>query len=244
MTQEEFDILIQEWLTEHGQELSQSEMSDEEFNRKLVAALQEMGFSEANVTDVLSEIDDHVFMTGVEYSTDNEGNPVTPLRYIRAKMRLWQGPKGDTGSQGPKGDKGDKGDTGATGPQGPKGDKGDTGATGATGEQGPKGDKGDTGEQGPKGDKGDTGSQGIQGEQGIQGPQGEKGDKGDKGDTGSQGEKGDKGDTGAQGPKGEDLVWSTMSAAEKQDLIDEVISQTGVTQEQFDAIFYPDAEEE
>lgn len=142
MTQEEFDILIQEWLTEHGQELSQSEMSDEEFNRKLVAALQEMGFSEANVADVLSEIDDHVFMTGVEYSTDDEGNPVTPLRYIRAKMRLWQGQKGD---------------------------------------------------QGPKGDKGD---------------------------------------------------WSTMSAAEKQDLIDEVISQTGVTQEQFDAIFYPDAEEE
>lgn len=41
MTQEEFDILIQEWLTEHGQELSQSEMSDEEFNRKLVAALHD-----------------------------------------------------------------------------------------------------------------------------------------------------------------------------------------------------------
>lgn len=235
MTQEEFDILIQEWLTEHGQELSQSEMSDEEFNRKLVAALQEMGFSEANVTDVLSEIDDHVFMTGVEYSTDSEGNPVTPLRYIRAKMRLWQGPKGDTGSQGPKGDKGDKGDTGATGAQGPQG---------IQGIQGEKGDKGDQGIHGEKGDKGDTGAQGEKGDTGATGPQGPKGDKGDTGATGEQGPKGDKGDTGEQGPKGEDLVWSTMSAAEKQDLIDEVISQTGVTQEQFDAIFYPDAEEE
>ncbi len=43
------------------------------------------------------------------------------------RLRVGQGPKGDTGSQGPKGDRGDKGDHGD---KGDKGDKGDTGAPG------------------------------------------------------------------------------------------------------------------
>ena len=118
ITPEEFNELMTAYLAEHGSEIA-GVIPDEEFRQKFMAMLEETGFSEANVDDVMTEIDDSVFMTGVEYSTDEQGNPVTPLHYIRAKMSLWQGPKGDTGSQGPKGD---KGDTGEQGPQGIQGE--------------------------------------------------------------------------------------------------------------------------
>ena len=112
----------------------------------------------------------------------------------------------DTGvsATGPQGEVGPKGDPGEAGPQGLKGDKGDTGETGATG---PKGDKGD------KGDPGETGATGSQGP------------KGDKGDTGATGPQGPKGDTGAQGPKGDPGDDYVLTATDKQNIADIVLSE-------------------
>lgn len=107
----------------------------------------------------------------------------------------------------PKGDKGDKGDPGERGPQGEPGPKGETGA------------KGPQGEQGVQGIQGETGPQGIQGEQGIQGiagPQGIQGEKGDTGETGATGPQ------GPQGPAGNDYI---LTAQDKEDIADIVISE-------------------
>lgn len=79
------------------------------------------------------------------------------------------------------------------GPQGPIGETGPQGETGATGQQGPKGDKGDKGDAG---ETGATGPQGPQGEQGIQGPAGP---------------------TGPQGPA------YTLTAADKAEIVDDVL---------------------
>lgn len=78
---------------------------------------------------------------------------------------------------------------------------------------GADGANGKDGKDGAKGDKGDTGAKG---EQGIQGEKGAKGDKGDKGDT------------GAQGPQGDNYV---LTAQDKSDIANIVLSELPTTQE-------------
>lgn len=62
---------------------------------------------------------------------------------------------------------------------GAPGKDGADGAPGKDGATGPKGDTGSTGPEGPQGPKGETGPRGPQGETGPKGDPGEKGDKGD-----------------------------------------------------------------
>ena len=86
------------------------------------------------------------------------------------------------------------------------------------------GPQGPQGAQGPKGDKGDAGAAGPAGPQGPAGP------KGDKGDPGQQGEQGPKGDTGAQGPQGIQGPAGpkgpayVLTAADKAEIVDDVLA--------------------
>ena len=82
--------------------------------------------------------------------------------------------------------------------------------------------KGDTGEKGEKGDKGEQGDRGLQGEQGERGPEGPQGPVGEKGD------KGDKGDTGPAGANGSDYI---LTDADKQEIVDTVLSNFPVAEE-------------
>lgn len=153
---------------------------------------------------------------------------------------LYNGPAGETGPAGPQGD---------PGPQGPKGDPG---ATGPQGETGPAGEKGTgitnavlnadytltltfsdgTSYTTPsiRGAQGEQGPQGIQGETGATGPQGPQGEQGETGATGAtgpqgpQGEQGPAGPTGPQGPQGDSYV---LTAQDKSDIADIVISEIG-----------------
>lgn len=69
----------------------------------------------------------------------------------------------------------------------------------------------------------------IKGPAGATGPAGPQGPKGDTGDTGPQGPKGDTGDTGPQGPQGETGPAGpqgpayTLTAADKADIVDDVL---------------------
>ena len=136
-------------------------------------------------------------------------------------------PRGETGPAGSQGPQGPQGIQGPAGPAGPKGDTGATGATGATGPAGPQGPKGDTGEQGPKGDTGEQGPKGDTGATGPQGPQGEKGDKGDTGATGPQGPQGIQGIQGPAGPTGPQGDSYVLTAQDKADIADIVVSEIG-----------------
>ena len=98
------------------------------------------------------------------------------------------------------------------------------GKNGTDGAPGVKGDKGDPGE---KGDAGAQGEKGDRGEPGAKGDKGDPGEPGAKGEQGERGEKGDKGDIGAQGPRGDNYV---LTAQDKTDIADIVLSELPTTE--------------
>lgn len=162
-----------------------------------------------------------------------------------------QGIQGETGATGPAGPKGDTGATGATGATGPQGPKGDTGATGQPGVKGDTGigitgvyfnEDSSTGEvhvvietsDGQWYESGNIKGSGIdqikfydEGDavyMNVISGQDEWKSPNLKGSAGKDGKDGATGPQGPQGPQGDDYV---LTAQDKTDIADIVVSEIG-----------------
>ena len=71
-------------------------MTQAEFNEMFLAAMEEYGYDESNVTDLIGLIDENVLITGVSGEWNSDHTAFAPTHYVRATMEAFKGDPGTT----------------------------------------------------------------------------------------------------------------------------------------------------